>query len=589
MAEQGAGVQSMDGLDLAVAPGVVFLHQNRGRTNRQDVMMKRIFCFISVLGIWMGVLRAQVLDIADARQQPPGSVVTVSGVVTVAQQFGNPAFIQDRTAGIAVYDFDFIQQVQIGDSVVVRGTLSEFGQQNGQLGSGLLELTDVILLQKVSGAQIDTLAVSLAAIDETIEGRLVRIDSVFWTLLRDDFFPAESRNYGIFDPTGAGEIRVDNNTELGGKRIPHTPFDLIGVVSQYRGQYQIMPRFVTDLQPLPPQQAVPDSQRLTLVTWNLEWFGDPNREPSDDAAQFAGVYALIDSVNADIYLLQEVANPTVFQQLADSLARYDGYLAPYDQELRTGYLVKRSEITVLDTNLLFTAAPSDAWAWGRYPFHLVFRWRGVRLHVLNLHMKSGTNLEDQQLRWRDAMILYNGLSSRWRDSLLIVGGDWNDDFDESIVPGAPSPYEAFVADSGNFIVPDYWLSVRGVGTHRGGSFLDHFVMMGVMRTLPIQWQAGVVLPSSVERSFATVSDHLPLQLELVWQPSTVVPEREAAKIRVLHKQLLLGRPATIRIYTLWGQHIGTWRRVYRVDLSFLPPQPVVYVLNGRQRGILMVR
>ncbi len=551
--------------------------------------MKGIFYFIAVLGTCMGMLRAQVLNIADARQQPLGSVVTVSGVVTVAQQFGNPAFIQDRTAGIAVYDFDFIQQVQIGDSVVVRGTLSEFGQQNGQPGSGLLELTDVTLMQKVSGARIDTLAVSLAAIDETIEGRLVRVDSVFWTLLRDDFFPAESRNYGIFDPTGAGEIRVDNNTELGGKRIPHTPFDLVGIVSQYRGLYQIMPRFMADLQPLPSQGALPDSLLLTLVAWNVQWFGDPEQDPADDAAQFAGVYSLIDSLNADVYLLQEVANPEVFQQLLDSLERYDGYLAPYRQDLRTGYLVKRSEITVLDTNLLFTAAPSDAWAWGRYPFHLVLLWRGIRLHLINLHMKAGVDPEDQQLRWRDAMILYNGLSDRWSDSLLIIGGDWNDDFDESIIPGMSSPYEAFVADTGNFFLPNYWLSVRRVGTHRGGAFLEHFVATRPVRTLPIQWQTGVVLPPSVERHFATVSDHLPLQLKLIWQPSTFIPEQKVARIRIVHKQLLLERPATIQIYTLWGQHIGTWRQVYRVDLSFLPSQPVVYVLNGRQRGILMVR
>ncbi len=530
-------------------------------------------------------VRAQVMGVAQARQQPQGSVVTVGGVVTVAGEFGKLAFIQDHTGGIAIYDSGFVQQVHIGDSVVVRGVLKEFGQRDGQQGTGLLELIATTLLYRQPGAKVDTVVLTLADIQEAVEGRLVRLDSVFWALLRDDVFPGQSRNYRIFDRSGSGEIRIDRNAGMGGRRIPHTAFAVVGVVSQYQGRYQIMPRFYRDFRPL-PALPVADDQVLTLVTWNLNWFGSAGEGPEDDEVQFAGVYRLLDSINADIYLLQEVANTAMFSRLVDSLSGYRGYLAPYAQELRTAYLIKTSEVEVLDTNLLFTAAPADAWAWGRYPFHLVFRWHGIRLHLINLHMKSGTGTEDRQLRWRDAQLLYNGLRSRWQDSLVIIGGDWNDDFDESIVPGSPSPYAVFVQDPA-FALPDYWLTERGVGTHRGGSFLDHFVMVATLR-LMVRERVGVVLPSAVSDYFQAISDHLPLRLDLELLTTAVELSSQPPAIWVSGKQLHCARPCRLRLFTLYGALLGAWDGVTTLDLSWLPPQPVVYELNG-VRGILLLR
>ena len=55
-----------------------------------------------------------------------GQFKTVTGIVTVANEFGGPAYIQDSQAGIAVFYNDFSAAVEIGDSVIVTAKLSQF-------------------------------------------------------------------------------------------------------------------------------------------------------------------------------------------------------------------------------------------------------------------------------------------------------------------------------------------------------------------------------------------------------------------------------------------------------------------------------
>ena len=66
-------------------------------------------------------------------QQP----VTVRGIVTVAQQFGGPAYVQDASGGLAVFDLSFEGAVSIGDEVTLTGTITQY--------NGLTELANVTL------------------------------------------------------------------------------------------------------------------------------------------------------------------------------------------------------------------------------------------------------------------------------------------------------------------------------------------------------------------------------------------------------------------------------------------------------------
>jgi len=63
-------------------------------------------------------------DIARARALGSGATVTVSGVVTNGEELGTIRYMQDHTAGIAVYSTE-MSGVQRGDSVTVTGTLKD--------------------------------------------------------------------------------------------------------------------------------------------------------------------------------------------------------------------------------------------------------------------------------------------------------------------------------------------------------------------------------------------------------------------------------------------------------------------------------
>jgi hypothetical protein len=81
------------------------------------------------------------ISIAQARTLPLGTNVTVAGWITVGNELGGPAYLQDATAGIATFWPALHTSVQTGDSVVVSGPLGEFGNTPGTLGDGLRQIS----------------------------------------------------------------------------------------------------------------------------------------------------------------------------------------------------------------------------------------------------------------------------------------------------------------------------------------------------------------------------------------------------------------------------------------------------------------
>ena len=74
-------------------------------------------------------------DILTARSQGVGANVTVTGVVTNGDELGPIRYIEDATAGLALYDLTtniLLSSCVRGDSITVSGTLVDY--------NGLLEL-----------------------------------------------------------------------------------------------------------------------------------------------------------------------------------------------------------------------------------------------------------------------------------------------------------------------------------------------------------------------------------------------------------------------------------------------------------------
>jgi len=212
-----------------------------------------------------------------------GKLRTIRGVVTVANQFGGPAYVQDNSGGIAVYGSSFSTSVNIGDEVIVSGIISQF--------YGLSELNYPYLNQVVSsGNVVEPLIVTTSQIKndgiggiEEYEGILVRINTVF---VRDTLnnpisvwgVTGSGTNYRLIDSTGYIEIRVDNNVDFANTSAPQGMFDVVGVVGQFItsspfiGGYQLMPRSSADIISGGPLFAqLPWESDITSNSFKINW------------------------------------------------------------------------------------------------------------------------------------------------------------------------------------------------------------------------------------------------------------------------------------------------------------------------------
>jgi len=177
-------------------------------------------------------------------------LVTVRGIVTVANEFGGPSYIQDNSGGLGIFGSSFSSAVSVGDEVVVSGIVSPF--------SGLSEIVTPVLHSIVSsGNTVEPLVLTAGQVAndgagglEQYEGMLVRLNAVN---VAGSGTWAANTNYVLFDATDSTQIRIDNSTNLVGAPVPAGTFDLEGVVGQfitvlpYIGGYQVMPRTTADI------------------------------------------------------------------------------------------------------------------------------------------------------------------------------------------------------------------------------------------------------------------------------------------------------------------------------------------------------
>jgi phosphatidylserine/phosphatidylglycerophosphate/cardiolipin synthase-like enzyme len=212
-----------------------------------------------------------------------GELVTVRGIVTVANEFGGPSYIQDNSGAIAVFGSSFSTSVAIGDEVVVSGTIEAF--------NGLTELGTPILHQVLSeGGAVTPAEATCADIAgdgsggvETWEGMLVRLVGVVvrdhsgstppeWTVV------GSGTNYRLVDASDTVDVRIDDRVDLANTPAPQSAFNLTGVVSQFRptspyvGGYQVMPRAGRDLTATGPAIVTPPAEtEISPTALTIGW------------------------------------------------------------------------------------------------------------------------------------------------------------------------------------------------------------------------------------------------------------------------------------------------------------------------------
>ena len=272
--------------------------------------MKNILVIL-ILFLFNQCLFSQVVPIISIKQNDAngvplleGQTRTVKGIVTASDQFGGPAYIQDTTAGIAVYDSSLSNNVSLGDEVQVTGTISVY--------QGLIELTSVTYTTLSTGNSIQPEVLTLSQIInqsctlEEFEGAFIRINNV--TIAASGTF-GSNVNYQISDATGTDTMRIDNSTNLVGTIIPNGSFDLIGIVGQYAFTpphcygYQILPRFTQDIIQSggPIFTTNPLESNITPTSITISW---TTQNPGDSKIK----YFLTDSCGQPVNFTDSVYN-----------------------------------------------------------------------------------------------------------------------------------------------------------------------------------------------------------------------------------------------------------------------------------------
>ena len=210
--------------------------------------------------------------------------VTVRGIVTVAKEFGGPAYIQDASGGLAVFDLPFESTVKIGDEVTITGTVTQF--------NGLTELASVTLHKiNSSGNDVTPLVVTCGQVAhdganglEVYEGMLVQLNRVtVWDASGQPIstwgVSGSGTNFWLRDNGDSVQVRIDGDVgSIANTPAPAGEFDLVGVVGQFiaaapfAGGYQIMPRFSADILSKGPVITIlPLEMSITPASFDVQW------------------------------------------------------------------------------------------------------------------------------------------------------------------------------------------------------------------------------------------------------------------------------------------------------------------------------
>lgn len=235
---------------------------------------------LTVYGAPIPIAQAKVNDAVGAAIKF-GDLVTVRGVVTVANEFGSPSYLQDNSGGMSIFGSSFSTAVQLGDEVLVSGTVTQFNGLN-QLESptlhGIISTGNPVEPLLSTPSQLNNDGIGGV---ENFEGRLVRLNGVLVTELNGSSVTNWAyKNYLLIgtSPSDTVQVRIDNNTQIIGMPAPAGRFDIVGVLSQFKsslpfiGGYQLMPRIPEDIISAGPIiEKFPEEVNLTANSITLEW------------------------------------------------------------------------------------------------------------------------------------------------------------------------------------------------------------------------------------------------------------------------------------------------------------------------------
>ncbi|MFM7566791.1 MAG: endonuclease, partial [Flavobacteriales bacterium] len=205
-------------------------------------------------------LHAQTIQ--QVRNMSVGSTVTVKGVVSNGTELGSIRYLQDGTAGIALYG-NTLSSLTTGDSVTATGVLFDF--------SGLLELSPTNSFTDHGPVTPNVpQVIPITSAGEALESQLVRIENV--TFVQSGTFTAGNSTVQITNGANTLDVRINGSTNIDGTAIPAGAVTITGLMGQFNANYQIVPRSLSDIVPyVAPQREINVKINGTTVLNNTSY------------------------------------------------------------------------------------------------------------------------------------------------------------------------------------------------------------------------------------------------------------------------------------------------------------------------------
>jgi uncharacterized protein len=224
----------------------------------------------------------EIITIADARAQATG-VVKVKGIVTA--KLKNTIHFQDETAALAIYPSSL--NVQLGDEITVTGALAAH--------NGLLQLIDVAIEGDGNPVGVpEATTLTGAQLNEENESKLATVNGV--TLIAVQ----EGNGWANYTATDGTEFLVRDETATLGLSSGTTYDSITGIVQEFNGAYQIIPRNQADIvadasavqavTATPASGMIPAGTEVTLSTGTSGatiYFTTNGDEPSPSSQEYS--------------------------------------------------------------------------------------------------------------------------------------------------------------------------------------------------------------------------------------------------------------------------------------------------------------
>jgi endonuclease/exonuclease/phosphatase family metal-dependent hydrolase len=276
-----------------------------------------------------------------------------------------------------------------------------------------------------------------------------------------------------------------------------------------------------------------------LASFNVRWFPDGNVDTHADGTDIEWLACVMLHLDASVVAVQEFregdAKSRSVSALLSALGRLGGgsWDAAFDgcpgNRQHVGFIFNKQRVTAEGFTRLDSLNPKGGCEGLLRPgFAGYFRFAGgPDLHVVSVHLKSGTQANDRTLRaesWRGLKRAYTQLQERFADSDVVILGDLN----TMGGPGTSAAEELAELDEALSRQTPTWRRVNASAPcsqiSRGrGALLDHVVVTQSAQELSpstVTQVAGLCRELGCRRidkelpALAQLSDHCPLSVEL---------------------------------------------------------------------------